>query len=112
MSVMVESAARLACLAILAGALLSACASRSDPSAGFKSLEAVVVGREHDAPGSAGASWRGSGNYYLVFEAREGEATSTYRFLVTEQQYHRFPEGSRVQIVIADNNLRDIRPLR
>jgi len=107
---MAGPAARLVCLALLGGVLLSACAS-TDSSAGFKSLEAVVVGREHDAPGSGGASWRGSGNYYLVFEAREGEATSTYRFLVTEQQYHRFPEGSRVQIVIADNSLRDIRPL-
>ena len=99
-----------AALLLLAG-LLAACASSSDPSRGFKALDAVVVGREKEAPGSGGASFRGTGNYYMVFETREGEVTSTYRLLVTEQQYHRFPEGTRVRIVIADNNLREIRPL-
>lgn len=98
-------------LVLLASALPSACASASDPSRGFKALDAVVVGREQEAPGSGGAGFRGTGNHYLVFETREGEVISTYRFLVTAQQYHRFPEGTRVRIVIADNNLREIRPL-
>jgi len=97
--------------AAIALLVLAACAGSSDPSKGFKALEAVVVGREHEAPGSGGASFQGTGNYYLVFEAREGAATSTYRFLVTERQFRRFPEGTRVQIVIADNTLREIRPL-
>lgn len=91
--------------------VLAACAGSSDPSKGLKAVEAVVVGREHEAPGSGGSSFQGTGNYYLVFETREGEATSTYRFLVTEQQYRRYPEGSRVQIVVLDNTLREIRPL-
>jgi hypothetical protein len=97
--------------AVVALLVLVACAGSSDPSKGLKALEAVVVGREQEAPGSAGASYQGTGNYYLVFEAREGTATSTYRFLVTERQFRRYPEGSRVQIVILDNTLREIRPL-
>lgn len=90
--------------------VLAACAGSSDPSRGVRALDAVVVGREHEPPGSGGASFQGTGNYYLVFEASEGEATSRYRFLVTERQYHRFTEGSRVKIVIADHILREIRP--
>lgn len=102
---------RLGAFALLAGAFLSACASSSSDS-GWKVLEATVVRREHQAPGEGGASFRGTGNYYLVFEAEEGEATATYTFLVNEKQYHRFTEGSRVQLVIAEDALREIRPLR
>ena len=90
-----------------------ACASsKARTDAAFKSLEATVVDREHEAPGSGGASFAGKGNYYLVFEARDGEATARYRFQVTMMQYNRYTEGSHVQIVIGDNQLRDIRPLR
>jgi hypothetical protein len=94
-------------------AVLAGCASGSkDPFVGTKSLEATVVERQYDPPGSGGASYAGTGNYYLVFEGKEGDATAHYRFRVTHQQYLRFPEGSHVQIVVVDNNLRDIRPLQ
>jgi hypothetical protein len=99
-------------LALGAG-LLAGCASSSkDPFVGTKSLEATVVERQYDPPGSGGASFAGTGNYYLVFEGREGEATAHYRFRVTQQQYMRFQEGAHVQIVIVDNNLKDIRLLQ
>lgn len=105
--------ARVAAISLALGAaLLAGCASGSkDPFLGTKSLEATVVERQYDPPGSGGASFAGTGNYYLVFEAREGEATAHYRFRVTHQQYRRFPEGSQVQIVVVDNNLRSIRPV-
>jgi hypothetical protein len=95
---------------LLATLLVPACASSSkDPFVGTKSIDATVVERQYDPPGSGGASYAGSGNYYLVFEGKEGEATSHYRFPVTHQQYNRFPEGSHVQLIIVDNNLRQIR---
>jgi len=95
-----------------AGAVGSGCASggTKDPFVGAKSLDATVVERQYDPPGSAGASYAGTGNYYLLFEAKEGDATAHYRFPVTQQQYTRFPEGSHVHLVIVDNNLRQIRP--
>ena len=99
-----------AALFVLAAVLASGCASGSkDPFVGSKAIEATVVERQYDPPGSGGASFAGSGNYYLVFEGREGEATSHYRFPVSRQQYNRFPEGSHVQLIIVDNNLRQIR---
>jgi hypothetical protein len=100
---------RRAALLLLAAAA-GACASSSKDS-GWKVLEATVIAREHEQPGEGSAGFRGTGNYYLVFETREGEATSTYRFLVNDKQYHRYVEGSRVQIIIADDMLREIRPL-
>ena len=97
---------------LLASALSVACASSSkDPFAGTKSIDATVVERQYDPPGSGGASYAGTGNYYLVFEGNEGGATSHYRFPVTRQQYMRFLEGSHVQLVIVDNNLRQIRSI-
>lgn len=91
----------------------AACASASrDPFLGAKSVDATVVERQYDPPGTQGASYAGTGNYYLAFEGKEGEATVHYRFRVTRQQYIRFEEGSHVQLVILDGNLRDIRPLR
>jgi hypothetical protein len=103
----------LAAVLSLAAVLLAGCASGSkDPFLGAKSLEATVVERQYDPPGSGGASYAGTGNYYLVFEGREGEATARYRFPVTRQQYLRFQEGAHVQLVIVDSNLKDIRPLR
>ena len=41
--------------------------------------------------------------------AREGDATSHYRFQVNQQQYTRFTEGTHVQLFLENNNLRDIR---
>ena len=95
---------------VVAVALSAGCASsKRDPNVGSKSLEATVVGRQYDPPGSGGSSYAGSGIYYLLFEAKEGDATAHYRFPVTQQQYLRFTEGTHVQLLIVDNNLRDIR---
>ncbi|PYQ35074.1 MAG: hypothetical protein DMF55_08170 [Acidobacteria bacterium] len=91
-------------------ALVAACASsKRDPNLGYKSLEATVVDRQYDPPGTGGASYAGSGNYYLLFEAREGDATSHYRFQVNQLQYNRYTEGTHVQLFLENNNLRDIR---
>ena len=89
----------------------SACASSKDPLLGHKALDATVVERRYDPPGTNGASYRGSGNYYLVFEAREGDATARYTYQVSQSQYQRFQEGANVQIILVDSNLRDIRKI-
>lgn len=104
-----EIVAALALLALALGA--AACSSTKDSSLGVRVLDAVVVEREYEAPGTGSAGYRGSGNWYLVFEAREGEAIARYRYPVTRQQYFRYPEGTRVQLVLADNLLREIRPV-
>lgn len=106
-----QSALAPAAAALFATALASACATSKDPTLGHRALEATVVERRYDPPGTGGASYRGSGNYYLVFEAREGDATSRYTYQVTQAQYQRFPEGANVQIILYDNNLKDIRRL-
>lgn len=97
--------------ALFAALLAPACATSKDPMLGHRALEATVVERRYDPPGTGGASYRGSGNYYLVFEAREGDATARYTYQVTQSQYLRFPEGVNVQIILVDSNLRDIRRL-
>jgi hypothetical protein len=102
--------ARLTLAALVALPLAAACASSGRTSEGFRALEAVVVGRQFDPPGSGGASYAGRGNHYLVFEAKEGDATASYTFMVSETQYRRYQEGDRVQIVLVDNQLREIRP--
>jgi len=90
--------------------VLSGCASsKRDPNLGYKSIDATVVERQHDPPGSGGASYAGTGNYYLLLEAKEGDATAHYRFQVTQQQYIRFTEGTHVQLFLENNNLREIR---
>lgn len=97
----------------VASAGVASCASASkDPFVGGKSVDATVVERQYDPPGTGGASFAGTGNYYLVFEGKEGDATAHYRFGVTRQQYIRFEEGAHVQLVIVNGNLKDIRPLR
>lgn len=97
--------------AVFPALIASACASSKDPMLGHKALEATVVERRYDPPGTNGASYRGSGNYYLVFEAREGDATARYTFQVTQTQHQRFQEGANVRIIVVDGNLRDIRRL-
>ena len=98
---------------LLATVGIAACASASkDPFLGAKSIDATVVERQYDPPGTGGASYAGTGNYYLVFEGKEGDATAHYRFPVTRQQYIRFEDGAHVQLVIVDGNLKDIRPLQ
>jgi|SRR5712691_8412409 hypothetical protein len=98
---------------------LSGCASNAKPNPasgsgagkGFRVLDAVVVERIYAAPGSPGTSLGGSGAYYLAFEAKDGEATAHYRFEVTRVQYTRYVEGTHVQLVMADDQLREIRPV-
>lgn len=112
-----RASAVLAGLAALVFLSAAACASSGapkakDPNKDFKTLEATVVEREHDMPGSGGAGYAGTGNYYLSFEARDGEATAHYRFQVTKGQYDRYVEGSHVRLVIGNNELRDIRPMQ
>jgi hypothetical protein len=86
--------------------------SRSSGSGkGLRVLEAVVVARIYDPPGSPGTTMRGEGNWFLEFEAQDGGATAHYRFPVSRTQYNRYQEGQRVQLIMADNELRDIRPL-
>ena len=87
----------------------SASGTRSHAGKGFRTLEAVVVGRQYDPPGSPGTTMGGSGSYHLEFEAKDGEATAHYRFPVTRDQYNRYHEGDRVKLVLADEDLRDIR---
>ena len=102
----------LAVAALFPALIASACASSSkDPLLGHRAIEATVVERRYDPPGTGGASYRGSGNYYLVFEAREGDATSRYTYQVTQSQHQRFQEGANVRIIVVDGNLRDIRRL-
>ncbi len=96
---------------LLLGLFVSSCtAHKTDPGLGMRVLDCVVVEREHEGPGSSGSSYRGSGNYYLVFETREGQATARYHLPVTQQQWYRFPEGSKVRITLRNNILVDIRP--
>ncbi len=105
----------LGVLVILALAL-SACASAkpnpasgSQAGKGFRVLEAVVVDRSYSPPGSPGTTIGGSGAYFLEFEAQDGGATAHFRFEVTRIQYTRYVEGTHVQLVMADNQLREIR---
>jgi hypothetical protein len=104
-------------LLLAAACAIVSCSSRPKPATqsaakmGFRVLDAVVTGRFYDPPGSAGTTMSGSGNWFLEFEARDGDATAHYRFPVTRNQYNRYQEGQRVQLVMADNDLRDIRPV-
>jgi hypothetical protein len=98
-------------LLALAALTLSACASgRKDPGLGVRKLDCVVIERQQEAASRYGARSDGTGDYYLVFETREGEANARYRFQVTRQQWFRFVEGSRVRITLNNNILQDIRP--
>jgi len=107
-----------AVVALSLSGLLASCASSSKtaqaaPSShqGSKLLPATVTDRRYEAPGSAaGGSYAGSGSYFLAFEAHDGERTVHYEFPVTRQQYFRYPEGSEVQLLLLDDNLREIRP--
>ena len=58
----------------------------------------------HEPPGTGGASYAGTGNYYLVFETREGQAIARYRLQVNRTQWFRFTEGSRVRITLNNND--------
>jgi hypothetical protein len=104
---------------LLVASLAAACSSTpkntnvGTPSAaerGFRVINAVVVDRDFQARTAGGSPMTaGSGTWYLGFEAREGEATVHYKFEVTRSQYQRFADGARVQLVLADDQLREIR---
>jgi hypothetical protein len=108
---------RAALCTLILPVLFLACSSSSGSSQaptsgkGFRVLDAVVVGRTYDPPGAPGTSFGGSGNWFLEFEAKDGPATVHYRFPVTRSQYNRYQEGDRVQLVMADDRLSDIRPV-
>ena len=99
---------------VLTVALSAACASKTaagkkSAGTGNKVLKGIVVERDREAPGQGGASFAGTGIYYLVFEVKDGEATARYRYQVTYQQWFRFPEGTPVQITLRNNFLQDLR---
>jgi hypothetical protein len=104
-------------LILTAGCALVSCSSSPKPATqsaakrGFRVLDAIVTGRIYDPPGSPGTTMGGSGSWTLEFEATDGNATAHYRFPVSRSQYNRFQEGQRVQLVMADDDLRDIRPI-
>jgi hypothetical protein len=79
---------------------------------GARTLTAVVTQREYDAGSSGAGGYRSSGNWYLSFEAEDGDKTVHYRFPVTQQQYFRNPEGTRVRLILDGDRLRDIQPAR
>jgi hypothetical protein len=107
--------------AALAAALLlvlSACASSKQSASsgstagkGSRVLEAVVVDRSFEPSSGGGPAYGSSGTYYLDFEAQDGGATAHYRFPVTYAQYQRYTQGTPVQLVLADDRLREIRPV-
>jgi hypothetical protein len=108
---------RRSLLALLVPAVLvvGACASAppkgSQTGKGFKVLDAVVTQRVFAAPGSPGTTMSGNGSWFLEFEAQDGSATAHYRFQVSREQYNRYQEGQRVTLVLANEELRDIRPV-
>ena len=115
---MKTKAASAAVLLLAVFAVSSGCSSApSNPNSsasrdrGFKSIEATVVNREKEMPG-AGGGIQGNPIYYLEFEAREGEVNTHYRFEVNMTQFNRYVEGTHVQLIIGDNRLRYIRPIR
>ena len=97
---------------VLVSCLIAAsCAtSKKDAGLGTRTLECVIEEKGQEGPSSTSGYRGGTGNYYMVFEAREGQATSRYRLEVTRQQWQRFQEGQRVKITLNNNILVDIRP--
>ena len=95
---------------VLIAAFAAACSSTSKAASSSsdsdsKTLSAVVTEREYSGPTS-----RGTGTWFLSFEAQDGDKYVHYRFPVTQQQYFRYPEGSHVEIVVIGNDLHDIKP--
>lgn len=104
----------LSAATLLLALALEACSSapkKTDPGLGTRTLECVVEAREHES-GSSSSSYRGggTGDYYMVFVTREGQATSRYRLPVTRQQYQRYQEGDRVRITLNNNILMNVQP--
>jgi hypothetical protein len=85
---------------------------RKDPNLGTRVLDAIVVERSSAPSGSGGVgAYSGTGNYYMVFETHEGDATARYRLEVNRTQWFRFQEGAHVRITLNNNILQDIRSL-
>ncbi len=109
-----KRATRFASLVLAAAVGVVSCASsapkKTDPGLGTRVLECVIESREHDS--ASGSSYRGggTGDYYMTFVTREGQATSRYRLPVSRQQYQRFQEGDRVRITLTNNILTNIQP--
>ena len=111
---------RLSAAVLLSALLVGACASKTpstgsaapatkkDAGVGTRTLDCVIEEKGTENPSTA-SGYRTGGNYYMVFEAREGQATSRYRLEVTRQQWQRFQEGQRVKITLNNNILVDIR---
>lgn len=101
---------RLSTVVLVSCLLAASCAtSKKDAGLGTRTLECVIEEKGQESPSSS-SGYRTGGNYYMVFEAREGQATSRYRLEVTRQQWQRFQEGQRVKITLNNNILVDIRP--
>ncbi len=100
---------RLSAAVLVTCLLVASCATSKDSGLGTRTLECVIEEKGQEGPSSA-SGYRGAGSYYMVFEAREGQATSRYRLEVTRQQWQRFQEGQRVKITLNNNMLVDIRP--
>ena len=101
-------------IATVLATLATACASSTkDSGLGIRTLDCTVVERLQSAPGSSGSSraYTTTGDYTMVFETKEGEATARYTFQVNRTQWFRFPEGSRVRITLNNNILTDIRSI-
>jgi hypothetical protein len=100
---------------LLASLIAAACASggKKDPGLGVRTLDCTVIERQQASPGSSGTSrsYSTTGDYYMVFETKEGDATARYTFQVNRTQWFRFPEGSRVRITLNNNILTDIRSI-
>ena len=96
---------------LLAGACAASnsAAPKKDTGIGTRTLDCVIEEKGQESPSSASGYRSSGGNYYMVFEAREGQATSRYRLEVTRQQWQRFQEGQRVKITLNNNILVDIR---
>ena len=100
-------------LLFILAAALSGCATAAGPDPGQRVLDAVVVAREYEpATGphtdfwGSGNRYDGTGSWYLVFEARDGDAAARYRLPVTREQYMRFQEGADVRITLVGYDLR------
>lgn len=83
-----------------------------DPSLGVRVLDAIVVAKSSAPSGSGGVgAYSGSGNYIMVFETHEGDATARYQLEVNRTQWFRFQEGAHVRITLNNNILQDIRSI-
>ena len=102
----VRFASVLAALAVAAACSSGGGGSSGGSSAstgkGFRTLEAVVVERGMETGPT------GQQAYYMGFEAKDGDATAHMRYPVTRDQYNRYPEGTHVKLILADDRLRDI----